>query len=545
MTEVYWVDGQALDPTYFGSTNAITGVWQPAKYTGTYGTNGFYLNFSDNSNNTATTIGKDYSGNGNNWTPNNISVTAGSTYDSMIDTPTPYADGGNGRGNYAVLNPLKNALTLSAANLNWVGISSGGKNAFSSIVPSSGKWYFETLITNTSASGNWGIGLCNDLNASTTTPIWSSASGWMLLSGGGGANLGKYHNGSSTTIYSAASSIGAIIGVAFDIDAGKIWFSRNNVWLEGDPSSGTTPSYSDLSGTVQVVAYGYDSNDQGSINFGQRPFTYTPPSGYVALNTYNLPASTISNGATVMAATTYTGTASNVTVNNSVNGVSFKPDFLWVKARSNAQGHSNVDSNRGATSLLQTNTTGSELTLTNPPTFNSNGFTSTTDIHTNGYTYVAWQWQAGQGSTSSNTSGSITSTVSVNATAGFSIVTYTGSGATATVGHGLGVAPSMIILKNRTSAGNDWPVYHVSIGAVSRIYLDTTGATVSDPTGFMNSTAPTSTVFTVGSNSSVNGSTNAMIAYCWAAVKGFSAFGSYTGNGSADGPFVYCGFRPS
>ena len=118
LTEINFIDGQALTPSSFGQTNTITGVWQPLKYTGTYGTNGFYLNFSDNSNNTATTIGKDYSGNGNNWTPNNISVTSGTTYDSMLDVPTPYADGGNGRGNYAVFNPLDKGgdFTLSNAN---------------------------------------------------------------------------------------------------------------------------------------------------------------------------------------------------------------------------------------------------------------------------------------------------------------------------------------------------------------------------------------------------------------------------------------------
>jgi hypothetical protein len=118
LTEINFIDGQALTPSLFGQTNSVTGVWQPIKYTGTYGTNGFYLNFSDNSNNTATTIGKDYSGNGNNWTPNNISVTAGVTYDSMLDVPTLFADGGNGRGNYAVLNPLWQGRTNAPTNGN-------------------------------------------------------------------------------------------------------------------------------------------------------------------------------------------------------------------------------------------------------------------------------------------------------------------------------------------------------------------------------------------------------------------------------------------
>lgn len=151
----------------------------------------------------------------------------------------------------------------------------------------SGKWYFETVLT-ASSSGNWGIGLTNDLNASTTAQLWNSLTGWALLSGSSGANLAKFHNSVNTTIYSASSSIGAVIGMAFDVDAGKIWFSRNGTYLEGSPSAGTGASYTDLTGTVQPYVYGYDSGDQGSINFGQQPFTYTAPSGFLPLNTFNI-----------------------------------------------------------------------------------------------------------------------------------------------------------------------------------------------------------------------------------------------------------------
>jgi len=249
----------------------------------------------------------------------------------------------------------------------------------------------------------------------------------------------------------------------------------------------------------------------------------------------------IPDGRVAMAATLFTGTSGNVIVSNAVNGVSFQPDFLWFKARSNAQGHSNVDSVRGANKLLQTNLTNAEATLTNPPTFNTDGFTSTTDIHTNAYTYVAWQWKAG-GTAVSNTAGSITSSVSANPTAGFSVVTYTGNGAAgATCGHGLGVTPSMVIWKNRSGA-DAWITYHNALTTSEYLVLNTTAAKATYSglfTGISSTLLPLN-----NASAAINASANNYVAYCFAPVAGYSAFGSYTGNGSADGPFVYLGFRP-
>jgi hypothetical protein len=245
-----------------------------------------------------------------------------------------------------------------------------------------------------------------------------------------------------------------------------------------------------------------------------------------------------------MDATTYTGTggAANVT-----NQTGFKPDLVWVKSRSNAYLHILVDSVRGVSKYISSNSTDAEV---NDPgaqvtAFNSNGFTQAGNqaVGGNGSTFVGWQWQAGQGTTSSNTSGSVSSTVSVNATAGFSIVSYTLTSASVqTIGHGLGVAPSLYIVKIRNTNGTDWYVYHSSSGAGNYLKLNTTAASTSD-SGQWNNTAPTSSVFTLGSSWAAAG--YPMITYCWAPVAGFSAFGSYTGNGSSDGPFVYTGFRPS
>jgi hypothetical protein len=244
-----------------------------------------------------------------------------------------------------------------------------------------------------------------------------------------------------------------------------------------------------------------------------------------------------------MDATLYTGNGSTQTITNTAG---FKPDFVWVKSRSAATDHKLTDSVRGVQKGLISNTTGAETTDTNGLTaFNSNGWSLGTDTvyNNNTATYVGWQWQAGQGSTSSNTSGTITSTVSVNATAGFSVVTYTGNATSgATVGHGLGVAPSMYIVKSR-SAANNWCAYHVSLGNQYATLLNRSDASYSN-INYWNNTSPTSSVFSLGNGGDTNQSSATFVAYCWTPIAGYSAFGSYTGNGSTDGPFVYLGFRP-
>ena len=253
----------------------------------------------------------------------------------------------------------------------------------------------------------------------------------------------------------------------------------------------------------------------------------------------------IPDGRVAMAATTYTGTGAALTVSNAVNGVSFQPDLVWVKSRSNATDHELTDSVRGVTKSLVSNSTAAEATDANGLTaFGSTGFTLGSDANYNGSsrTFVGWQWKA-NGAAVTNTAGTITSQVSANTTAGFSVVTYTGTGANATVGHGLGVAPSFMIIKSRTQNGVDWPTYHISTGNNGGCTLNETAAKVTNA-GWYNNTTPTSTVFSVGSAAQTNGNTQSMVAYCFAAVAGYSAFGSYTGNGSTNGPFVFTNFRP-
>jgi hypothetical protein len=535
MTEVNFVDGQALTPSSFGETDTTTGSWKPKAYTSTYGTNGFKLNFSDIATTSGSNagLGKDFSGNGNYFNTNNISVTAGVTYDAMTDVPTNTSAT---VANYAVLNLLKqgSAVTVSNGNLRAVGTGAAWGTVLSSIGMTSGKWYCEITVTANSNSQMFGI--CQE-TATLTTYVGASAVGYGYYAGGD-----KYNNGVSAG-YGASYTANDVIGIAYDADIGSLTFYKNN--------SSQGVAYSGLSTTATwfFAVSAYNTTNTNDINFGQRPFSYTPPTGYVALNTYNLPTPTILQGNLYMDATLYTGNGVSQVI---VNQGQFKPDFVWVKSRSVSGNPVLVDSVRGANKVLYSPQTTAEETPTVGTailSFNSNGFSLGGDISgtswgsTNGntFTYVGWQWQAGQGSSSSNTSGSITSTVSVNATAGFSVVTYTGTGSTATVGHGLGVTPKMIIVKNRSDGTTNWAVYHTSLGANAVIFLNSTAAStsVSGKWG-----TPSSTTFGVNTADDINKLSSSLVAYCWAEIAGFSKFTSYTGNGSADGPFVYCGFRP-
>ena len=519
LTEVNMVTGQALTPSSFGVTNAY-GVWSPTKYNGTYGTNGFYLNFSDPSAATAAAIGKDYSGNGNNWTPNNISVTAGATYDSMLDVPTPWPDGGNGRGNYCVMNPLaaqgntvdngNMRVTLAASLASTYGV----RGTMS--IRSGDKFYWE--VTPTTASGIF-----------TAIGIYDASYRFGADMGVVGSNCVLYYKSSgnkivngTTTAYGTTYAANDVIGIALDYSANTCTFYLNNVSQGSISLPSTSIEYIPVVGNENGVA------DVFQCNFGQRPFAYTPPTGFRALNTQNLPTPTIANGANYFAATTYTGTGASRSVDNTVNNVSFQPDFVWVKGRSGATDHALYDAVRGVQLQLESNTTTAETTETTGLTaFNSNGFTvgALAQMNTNTATYVGWQWKEG-------------------ATQGFDIVTYTGnSTASRSISHSLGVTPSMIIVKNRSAVQN-WPVAHTSLATGNLLTMDTTQASTAAGTRLRLGNSSSFTVGDAADYGITNQTGQNYVAYCFAAIAGFSAFGSYTGNGSTDGTFVFLGFRP-
>jgi hypothetical protein len=550
LTEINFIDGQALTPSSFGQTNASTGVWEPIKYTGTYGTNGFYLKFADNSNTTSTTLGKDSSGNGNNWTPSGFSVAAGVGNDSLVDTPTSYGTdtgaGGEVRGNYATWNPLsRTACTITNGNLQAVGVGVNYDNLPATIAFDAGSsdgFYWEfTSITNDSDTI---LGICaitnSELNKENATSNFANSA-----DGYGYRGDGQKTNSGSNSSYGNSWTNNDVIGVA--VKSGKIWFRKNGAWqASGDPAAGTNQAFSGISGLVYPVA-GINGTQGFYVNFGQRAFRDTAPSGFKALCTQNLPPVTIGATSTTQAndyfnTVLYTGTGSS----QSITGVGFQPDFVWIKERNGAADHGLYDAVRGVQKQMESNTITAESTETTGLTaFGTDGFTvgALAQLNTNTDTYVAWCWKA-NGAGSTNTAGTITSTVSANTTAGFSVLTYNPGNTSGTIGHGLGVAPQFIIVRSRTNSGGDpWGVYHVSLGNTKYLRLNTTNAEATLSTVW-NDTSPTSTVVSIGTSDIVSSADTSFIMYCFAPVAGYSAFGSYTGNGNSDGPFIYTGMRP-
>jgi hypothetical protein len=537
LADIHFIDGQALDPTSFGEFDATTGVWVPIEYTGSYGTNGFHLDFADNAS--TTTIGYDAAGS-NDWTANNLSVTAGAGNDSLVDVPTNGAQtdtgaGGEVRGNYCTWNPLTPVVstrTLTNGNLDAL-VNGAGAGTGGTMRLNSGKWYWEATINTIGANTLWLGWLDNSYLPDSNS--WSYVSTSIMY----GSNGNK---ATDNTAYGSTFTAGDVIGCALDLDTGVATFYKNGV------SQGTMGS--SLGATNWRPMFTSSTSSTVSANFGQRAFAYTAPSGFKALNTANLPAPTITQPSTVMDVKLYTGNGSTQTI----SGLGFSPDLVWIKNRAAADNHKLTDIVRGATEELESNTTDAEATNADGLTqFNADGFDLGDDdeYNTSAEAYAAWAWDAGS-STVTNTDGSITSSVRANATAGFSIVTYTGNGsAGATVGHGLGVAPGLIIVKQRSSStvNKNWVVYHSSLGNTKIMALNLTNAVGTTADGW-NNAGPSSTTFTLGAGddafaSQTNVNSKNYVAYCFAPVAGYSSFGSYVGNGSAsDGPFVYTGFRP-
>lgn len=663
LADIHFIDSQALTPSSFGEFDT-NGVWQPKAYTGSYGTNGFHLPFSDNS--TAAALGTDTSGNGNDWTTHNlfandsgffrdvnfalgtntqgatdfpgavmfdgsdntgwgagqtartneytlttavaipagelwafvfagktgvtvvvenaggsivsspitnigayhwlylgsspgsikkirlvdtnpsygglaiysfrvdstrlVSIDPGSIVDSLVDTPTSYGTdtgaGGEVRGNYATLNPLDNGgLTLANGNLDSSEGAGSWKSTRAIIGISSGKWYWEVTAT----SGSFlDIGISKASEAqSASNYVGIGANGWGYVYDGK-----KYNSGVGVT-YGATYTSGDVIGVAFDADNGTLAFYKNNV-SQGTAFTGLT------AGPYFPAVSNYSSS--WACNFGQRPFAFSAPLAFKALCTANLPTPTIEDGSTAMDVKLYTGNGSTQTI----SGLNFSPDLVWIKGRSTAFSAAVLDTVRGASNrILTASTTAESPDSSSVNAFNSDGWTMGSDSYVNqgSATHVAWCWDAGS-STVTNTQGSITSQVRANASAGFSIVKFTGvsSPSGETVGHGLNAPVQLYFLKGLSNSTDSWIVGGGSaVGFSSRQFLrlnttDSKGTTTANAVGVPNS----STVYVDVRNYSGQET----IAYCFAPVDGYSSFGSYTGNGSADGPFVYTDVLP-
>jgi hypothetical protein len=522
LAEMHFVPGQSLDSSAFGETDAVTGRWKAKAYSGTYGTNGFYLKFADNSSTAA--LGTDSSGNGNTWTANNFSVTAGVGNDSLVDSPTNYGSdsgvGGEVRGNYCTLNPLSNnGGTMVDGNLDFYG-PSAWRFAGGTIAVSSGKWYIEATHFGASVGNAEGdiYSFIGFIKPSTVVAAGSHLGHTSSVIGIGDSGWAyNFASGSSAT---TGFGSGDVASIAIDFTTGSYNIRKNNTSV----ASGTMA----FTGELIPCIFSYESTYRWRPNFGQRPFAYTAPSGFKALCTQNLTQPTIQNPSKYMDALAYTGTGAS----NAISSLGFSPDLVWIKNRGTTTNHAIYDTTRGTQAQLSSNTTGDEVTSsTGLTSFDANGFTigTSTLVNTSGTQYVAWGWDE-------------------SVQAGMDIVSYTGNGANRTISHNLGVVPKMIIVKARTTAGADqgWPVYHASNTAAPEtdyLLLNSTAASA-DLDTVWNDTAPTASVFSVGTSALVNTNNDTYIAYLFSEVEGFSKFGSYTGNGSADGPFVWCGFRP-
>ena len=573
IADVHIIDGSA-NYTDFGETK--NGVWIPKKYTGSYGNNGARLTFQDSSN-----IGYDYQtadrSTTNDFTANNLAST-----DVMPDSPT---------NNFCTLNSLSagDETDMTEGNLTYADSRSGGTGQAKGTFPlSSGKWYWEVHYDyDPGASNMIGIVAVDEITNSHLAQDPNSGFGTYFAWDERGiyyqATDGTHSYPSGKTSYAA----GDVLSFAMDVDAGKLFIRKNDGSFEdsGDPVAGTDPSFTfaankvmtplvtNYRGSVHVFNFGQNPsfNGDGSITAGTETdsggvglFKYAPPSGYLAICAKNLDDVTIGPSQSSQAddffnTVLYSGNSSNT---HQITGVGFQPDWLWIKVRNQSGSHYLADSSRGlgtgdSMKVLMTNGTTLEYTAENDQvrSFDADGFTlddntdNTWYVNRSSDTYVAWNWKLNGGTTSSNSDGDITSTVQVNQTAGFSIVTYTGTGTQSdTVGHGLGKKPAWYFTKSRSEAQN-WHVYHhksdTSAPENYIITLNATNARSSSSANFWNSTAPTTTVVSVGDDNSSNKTGTTYIMYCFAEIEGYSKFDKYVGNSTSDGTYVYTGFRPA
>ena len=564
IAEVNFVDGTQYAASEFGETK--NGVWIPKNPNVTYGTNGFRLQFKNTGVGTASssTIGADTSGNNNHWTSGGIAANDC----AMPDSP---------ENNFCTWNPISSSAlpTLTEGSLKNGGTNSKSCNGTFGVT--SGKWYWEErFLTDVSSSGTIsfsGVTSFQMENNPDVAPKMVDATGRSVYRNTGNEHDYCNFNQTSRTQTSGGTYWGgAVASFALDMDAGTLKYYTNNSLVHTDssiPTDGTVifpfngAGNSGGSGyNSHIVNFGQDSSFAGNETAqsntdgnGNGNFFYAVPSGHLALCSANLPEPTIGPNSATQAddhfnTVLYTGTGSS----QAITGVGFQPDWVWTKGRSVAYSHYLFDSSRGVQKRLMTNNTNAEDTLSNGLTaFGTDGFThgGEAGMGNNGDTFVAWNWKANGGTataTISESGNNPAAVVQANPTAGFSIITYTGTSGTGTIAHGLGAVPKMIIIKNRGDARN-WIVYHgenTSAPETDFLILNTTAATA-DNTDMFSDTAPTSSVFTTGNtdNDGTNEDNDTFVAYCFAEVEGYSKFGSYTGNGSADGTFVFTGFKPA
>ena len=528
-----------------------------------FGTNGFYQEYKATGTGTASasTIGADTSGKNNHYTSTNFA----STDSALDDTPV---------NNFCTMNPLDNdhdaLMTNSKGNNFVVWDTNDYDRQRASMAMTSGKWYFEFRqeSTNTGNTVVWGVKTTN-AQLTDDSGIGSGsamADEWILTDAGYIAN-----NGGGTDVSSSitdVTTVGDIVQVAVDMDNKKIWFGINGTF-DGDPAAGSGNRYSNLPSSVSpMVGIGGGATVRGAhANFGSSTFTISSPnadgngygtfahpvpSGFLALCSANMPEIEIGQEEDDLATdyfntVLYTGTGSELAIND----VGFSPDFVWIKTRALTYNHRVFDVIRGVTKELYTNTTNAEVTdAQSVKSFDSNGFTLGTGSGSNpsGSAMVSWNWLAGTAFSGTTTGGTGKAySGQSNEDAGFSIISYLGNGSdNHSIPHNLDSAPEFVVSTRRT--GTDaWYVFHIkntSDPSSDYLRLNDTDAT-SDEDEIWTDAVPTSSVVKLGTNTGINGNDVPYIMYCWHSVEGYSKIGTYTGNGNADGAFVYCGFEPA
>ena len=550
MAQNLMVDGLSIQNGDYAITNFgeldDNGVWRPIDVTElTFGNNGWLVDFADSSN-----LGNDVSGNDNDFASSGFDAD-----DQVVDTPTT---------NYVTYSSIvPHGGTISDGGLKLAGVSYDGARAGSSLIDY-GYWEVEGLGSSVEGGYRRLTGICTAAHNVDTNPGSSGAANANRI----GVDIDNDfydldESGGPSATYSGTWLTGdelcfAVRQNGADVD---IWIRENSdAFFEGgDPAAGSTPTFTwDDVNVEDLFAFStcYNSSDIVETNFGQKGFAHTPPAGFKAINASNLPAPAVLDGTANFQTTLYTGNGSTRNIDQTGNST-FQPDFVWLKNVTDG-GSNNMlfDSPRGVTKVMATQLTAVEATDANSLTsFDADGFglgTGAAGIaggyNINTKSYFAYQWLAGGGAGSANAVGSITTTTTtVNTAAGISIGTYTGTGSAATIGHGLGAVPKMIIVKERANDVGSWFMYHAEMSddpETDYMLLDSFSAIVDDSTVW-NDTAPTSTVFSIGTHDDVNGSTDTYVYYAFAEAKGFSSFGSYIGNGSLDGPVIYTGFKPA
>lgn len=516
IADVHFVSGSSLGPDSFGEYDSTGTIWKPKAFSGSHGTDGFHLDFADGTS--ATTLGYDVSGNSNNFTPSGIA-----TSDQMLDSPT---------NNFATLNPLNAIASLSEGNLLAASTVQGWEIAHSTLAMSSGKWYCEYLI----AAGIYGMGGISR----TDNPYSQFFPGSSPTSYGYFSVSGDTYKDFSNSTYGAPYTVGDVVGIAFDADAGTLEFYKNNV-SQGVAFTGITGEYYFgcavyITSDVAKMNFGNDSSFSGSKPTGSAnatdendygDFYYAPPTGYLALCSENLPDPTFDprvGESPQDAFNVYTDTGANIL---STAQSDYSDGLFWIKDYQNdLTDHQLL--NTVTNTVLESNTTDAERAYSAPSGSS-----------------IAWAWKASTAFSGTTNLGKSYSGKSTEA-AGVSVVTYTGAGTGHQIPHNLAAVPKFIVIKQRTPSGTGHITYHASQAAAPELgYLNLGTSNGYTPSSTIwADTAPTSSYVTLGASASVSSNTTyTMLAF--AEKEGFSKFGSYEGNANADGSFVYLGFRPA